>query len=55
MAEADRRLAGTAEEQPLLGERGDASQREGKPLYYNFILGEQEFDRLSGKGYLTGR
>ena len=39
MAESDR-LAGTAEEEPLLGERGDASQREGKPLYYNFLLGE---------------
>lgn len=33
------RLPGTSEEEPLLGERGDASQVEGKPLYYNFILG----------------
>lgn len=41
MVDSDRRLAGTAEEEPLLGERGDASQREGKPLYYNFILGER--------------
>ena len=40
MAESDSRFGGTAEEEPLLGERGDASQREGKPLYYNFILGE---------------
>ncbi|KAF1356285.1 eukaryotic cytochrome b561-domain-containing protein [Delphinella strobiligena] len=30
---------GLGEEEPLLGEQGDAQQQEGKPLYYNFILG----------------
>ncbi|KAF2135034.1 hypothetical protein P153DRAFT_362736 [Dothidotthia symphoricarpi CBS 119687] len=29
----------TAEEEPLLGERGDASQIEGRPLYENLWLG----------------
>ncbi|USW56632.1 hypothetical protein Slin15195_G099510 [Septoria linicola] len=33
------RREGTAEEEPLLGDRGDASLPEGKPLYYNFVLG----------------
>jgi hypothetical protein len=33
------RLPGTSEEQPLLGERGDASLPEGRALYHNFILG----------------
>ncbi|KAL1310775.1 hypothetical protein AAFC00_001022 [Neodothiora populina] len=27
------------EEEPLLGHQGDAQQKEGRPLYYNFILG----------------
>ena len=39
MAEEERRLPGTSEEEPLLGEPGDASQQEGKPLYYNLVLG----------------
>lgn len=30
---------GLGEEEPLLGEQGDAQQQDGKPLYYNFILG----------------
>ncbi|KXT01715.1 hypothetical protein AC578_2802 [Pseudocercospora eumusae] len=29
----------TSEEEPLLGERGDASLPEGRPLYHNFVLG----------------
>jgi len=33
------RVPGTAEEEPLLGDRGDASLPEGKPLYHNFVLG----------------
>ncbi|EME42189.1 hypothetical protein DOTSEDRAFT_73118 [Dothistroma septosporum NZE10] len=33
------RVPGTSEEEPLLGERGDASLPEGRPLYWNFILG----------------
>lgn len=33
------RREGTAEEEPLLGERGDASLPDGKPLYHNFVLG----------------
>jgi hypothetical protein len=28
------------EEEPLLGEPGDASQEQGKPLYYNLWLGK---------------
>lgn len=39
--EAQHRQPGTSEEEPLLGERGDASQQEGLPLYHNFIIGEQ--------------
>lgn len=39
MAEEQQRLPGTSEEDPLLGSPGDASQQEGKPLYYNFFLG----------------
>lgn len=35
------RVPGTSEEEPLLGGRGDASLPAGKPLYYNFILGEE--------------
>jgi hypothetical protein len=27
------------EDEPLLGSPGDASQKEGYPLYYNLILG----------------
>jgi len=30
---------GVGEDEPLLGNPGDASQEEGKPLYYNFIIG----------------
>jgi len=30
---------GRSEEDPLLGGPGDASQQEGKPLYYNLVLG----------------
>ena len=40
MSEEERRLPGTSEEEPLLGDPGDASLQEGKPLYYNFVLGE---------------
>lgn len=39
--EEEQRVPATSEEEPLLGGRGDASLPEGKPLYYNFILGEQ--------------
>lgn len=27
------------EEEPLLGRAGDASQQEGRPLYYNLVIG----------------
>lgn len=37
--EAENQVRGVGEEEPLLGERGDAQLRTGKPLYYNFILG----------------
>jgi hypothetical protein len=30
---------GQSEEEPLLGRRGDASQMEGQPLYYNLWIG----------------
>ena len=33
-------LQGTGEDEPLLGRRGDASQTEGQPLYWNLWLGE---------------
>jgi hypothetical protein len=28
------------EDEPLLGRAGDASQQEGRPLYYNVIIGK---------------
>lgn len=34
-----RGLLGRGEEEPLLGRAGDASLEEGKPLYYNFLIG----------------
>jgi hypothetical protein len=39
MADEERRAPGFSEEDPLLGSPGDASQQEGKPLYYNFFIG----------------
>lgn len=30
---------GLGEDEPLLGRAGDASQQEGRPLYYNLIIG----------------
>jgi hypothetical protein len=33
---------GQSEEEPLLGGRGDASQTEGQPLYYNLWIGMYE-------------
>lgn len=37
------RVPGTSEEEPLLGGRGDASLPEGRPLYWNLILGEMQW------------
>ena len=34
------RVEGVGEEEPLLGRAGDASQQEGRPLYYNLIIGK---------------
>jgi hypothetical protein len=31
--------AGLGEDEPLLGRVGDASQLEGRPIYYNLIIG----------------
>jgi hypothetical protein len=31
---------GVSEEEPLLGQRGDAQQVDGQPLYYNLWIGE---------------
>lgn len=36
----EQRVAGTSEEEPLLGRAGDASQQDGKPLYHNFVIGK---------------
>lgn len=33
------REEGLGEDEPLLGRAGDASQQEGRPLYYNLIIG----------------
>lgn len=38
-SEIQNRPAGTAEEEPLLGSVGDATQPQGKPLYINLTLG----------------
>lgn len=38
-SDEEQRVPGTGEQEPLLGRAGDASQQEGKPLYYNFIIG----------------
>ncbi|OQO11503.1 hypothetical protein B0A48_03230 [Cryoendolithus antarcticus] len=38
-AQEEQRVPGTSEEEPLLGRSGDASLEEGKPLYYNLVLG----------------
>ena len=37
--ELDPRSAGYGEDEPLLGRMGDASQLEGRPLYYNLVIG----------------
>jgi hypothetical protein len=34
------RNAALGEDEPLLGRPGDASQPEGRPLYYNLIIGK---------------
>lgn len=31
------------ENEPLLGRVGDASQKDGKPLYYNLTIGTSSF------------
>lgn len=31
--------SGYSETSPLLGRRGDASQKDGRPIYYNLIIG----------------
>jgi len=36
---------GLGEEEPLLGGPGDASQKEGKPLYYNLFLGNRRQEK----------
>jgi len=37
--EMNPRDAGLGEDEPLLGRAGDASQQEGRPIYYNVIIG----------------
>lgn len=36
---------GHSEEEPLLGQRGDASQAAGQPLYYNLWIGTKHYLR----------
>jgi hypothetical protein len=36
-------VEGVGEDEPLLGRAGDASQQEGRPLYYNLIIGNNIF------------
>ena len=33
-------VEGVGEDEPLLGRAGDASQQEGRPLYYNLLIGQ---------------
>lgn len=42
----EHRPQGTSEEEPLLGQQGDASLESGQPLYYNFWLGELSYFSL---------
>jgi hypothetical protein len=37
--EMNSREAGLGEDEPLLGRAGDAAQQEGRPIYYNVIIG----------------
>jgi hypothetical protein len=34
---------GLGEDEPLLGRIGDASQPEGRPIYYNLIIGKHGY------------
>jgi hypothetical protein len=36
----EQRVSTSAEDEPLLGRPGDASQQEGQGIQYNFVLGE---------------
>jgi hypothetical protein len=38
--ERDQPTEGHEEDEPLLGRIGDASQPEGRPIYYNLIIGK---------------
>lgn len=40
--EQDQRAEALGEDEPLLGRVGDASQPEGRPIYYNLIIGKYE-------------
>jgi hypothetical protein len=42
MPERDQPAEGLGEDEPLLGRVGDASQPEGRPIYYNLIIGKYE-------------
>ena len=37
----------TAEDEPLLGRRGDASQEDGKGIQFNLVLGTYTYDSLN--------
>jgi hypothetical protein len=39
----EQRVSTSAEDEPLLGRPGDASQQEGQGLQYNFVLGETDW------------
>lgn len=53
MSHTDDHRQGMGEEEPLLGESGDASQQDGKPLYHNFIIGKLLWSFVTKQHTLT--
>ncbi len=43
LPELEEPAEGFGEDEPLLGRIGDASQPEGRPIYYNLIIGNHVF------------
>lgn len=46
-------IEGVGEDEPLLGRAGDASQKEGYPIYYNLIIGRKTQASLIPSASLT--
>lgn len=46
---------GASEEEPLLGRRGDASQMDGQPLYWNLWLGKSAPELVEDSSKVCGR